>query len=193
MRFSAGVLISLSLSLSVCAAAESVDFTIGAYTPNNVPETVSFTLNSLSYMPNNDFGLYYYEGVTVFVDGVAQVGTVDLYNSRDMQFPVTTDPEQTVLDVSTNELDLLYGFADNGSLALVNGNSLDGPPTIHPGTYSGFEACGYDQECSDLESSVTVTLPGTTAVSPEPGTFVLLGTGALGIAGALRRRTRLSW
>ncbi len=40
-----------------------------------------------------------------------------------------------------------------------------------------------------LEEAITFSqITGTTGATPEPGTWVMLGTGALGLAGSLRRR-----
>ncbi len=45
-----------------------------------------------------------------------------------------------------------------------------------------------DPNIGALLDNVSITSAGSSAVTPEPGTFGLLATGLLGAAGAVRRR-----
>jgi hypothetical protein len=63
-----------------------------------------------------------------------------------------------------------------------------GNPTFIPGTADGF-----DFE-PDREDELAGTLDiETVAQTPEPGSFVLLGSGLLGLAGVVRRKLAISF
>ena len=55
-------------------------------------------------------------------------------------------------------------------------------------TVSGYEALVYDASGALLaDDTATFTLAGATTPTPEPSAFLLLGTGVLSLAGAVRR------
>ncbi|MFZ1100306.1 MAG: PEP-CTERM sorting domain-containing protein, partial [Steroidobacteraceae bacterium] len=63
--------------------------------------------------------------------------------------------------------------------------SLNFSPDVNVKTFAAFDAF------ADLTpSEVTVSLYSTPEAVPEPGTIGLLGTGLLGLAMRLRRRTK---
>ena len=67
------------------------------------------------------------------------------------------------------------------------------PSDVADGDYSGFYLLegGADGNAGNTLATDAFTLDvtsGTTAVTPEPSSFALLGTGLLGMAGVLRKR-----
>jgi hypothetical protein len=57
-------------------------------------------------------------------------------------------------------------------------------PTFIPGTYTL-------EISQDRSYSATLVIDGPSTVTPEPSTFALLGTGILGMAGAMQRKLRI--
>ena len=62
-------------------------------------------------------------------------------------------------------------------------------PVISTGTFYGYEDSGVSY---NPEGPLVITDLSSPSPVPEPGTFALLGTGAVGIAGLLRRRLLVS-
>jgi hypothetical protein len=82
---------------------------------------------------------------------------------------------------------------------LADGNGVMGTYVFPAGTYVGFEDLPFPSPANNSEPDYNdlafvfndVTAVPPPAVTPEPSTFVLLGTGLIGAAGALRRRFAL--
>jgi hypothetical protein len=78
---------------------------------------------------------------------------------------------------------------------LPDGGGTMGSYSFLPGTYVGFEDLNIptptDYDYNDLAFVFTNVTPQTIAPTPEPSTFILLGTGLIGAAGALRRKFAL--
>ena len=148
----------------------------------------------------------------VFADGSGTVtvtaGGVQMYpagqgrtDSPDLQTAILTG----VFDLATPGTVTFNATADDDAFVYVDGLLVDSIGGVHPtvsatGTSATLAAGSHtvqifyvDQEqvgavlgFASLTYGVTVTPPLSTA--PEPGGLVLLGTGALGLAGAARRR-----
>ncbi len=69
-------------------------------------------------------------------------------------------------------------------------------PDVQPGTTQTFPGVTFGTADGDLVLASTVSAPGefavtaVTATTPEPSSFLLLGTGVLGVAGVVRRQLK---
>ena len=103
--------------------------------------------------------------------GLVTCGTITdvmILNPTSTTFPGTTAPRAGA-DWSTPCL----------SAPFTGAGSFFDQPLIADGTYSGFSRFGVAEDA-------TLTISGTPV--PEPGTLALLGTGALGLFGPIRRK-----
>jgi hypothetical protein len=103
--------------------------------------------------------------VSFWVNNSAGVDAVDFFytDNSDEEFVVFTTPGIWNLADVTSDLDL--------------GKTL-----------SGFSIWGCDPACTTFVDDVSIT---TNVATPEPGTLVMLGSGVLAFAGALRRKINL--
>lgn len=77
------------------------------------------------------------------------------------------------------------GFTFTGPL-LFSGS--DSAPTFDPGTFALAGTIDIGNGPMPISGDVTISQEASTATTPEPSTLAMVGTAALGMAGALRRR-----
>lgn len=133
------------------------------------PETGSGTLTA-TLSGTNEWTI---SSVTGIIGGNEITGLASFDGNDNLLFPTDSilDPSGFSVETASGELINIFSFYNPGSV-ITPGNNFG---EIIGGTGSGFGVG-------------TFALEAQNTPVPEPATFVMLGTGILGAAGALRRR-----
>jgi hypothetical protein len=176
LKFASVVLFLMSAPL---LRADSVLFT-----SNDSVHTFSFTLPSQPTpdQSGEDFGnipFFFFNNVAVTVDGVTtNQGVLFVDGAQRIEFAdewaVSSEDEVVFNHFS-------FGFFESEAKKIFSGPV--GSPTFIPGSENGF--LFVPGQVNEPTATLDIT---TVAQTPEPGSFVLLGSGLLGCAGVLRRK-----
>lgn len=113
--------------------------------------------------------------VATLATGLIAPNTAGLVDVTGLSVALTADTEYWfVLAPFDDNTDV--GWANNGASVLPQAYTFASTPS------SGWSSL------NDVGPEQFALFSGSTAVTPEPSTFMLLGTGVLGLAGAVRRK-----
>lgn len=160
--------IAMSFSPNATVNLQDAVLALGNFSGNNSPVNL--------YLESDATGV-----PGTVLDNLTQVGTIPPSPGGLVTFDCTVCPMVQIgtrywivaLETNPNSVQSwMFAYQDaTGIFAYNDGGSFNGPWTQSPGTLSGFRIDG-----------------GTGTGTPEPDTIIMLSTGVLAIAGAIRRK-----
>lgn len=169
------------LSLPVIARADTVDLDLKLVPQAGNPFlTTTYDISFL--LPRSPTPSLVGNGAFLVTDAVILNDSIP---GLPQALPIAISTDAVAFDTSSVNLDAYYntfGFGLEFSGPIFSGTLAS--PTFNLGTYRGAGAFGLAY--TDV---LTITsVPDAIATTPEPSSIALLGTGALCVAGVLRRR-----
>lgn len=170
------------MSVSITAHADTVLFSYAGIDAQGFNQNVSFALPSSPAAINSYPGLrFYIDGITATVNGVT-------YDNYDVSFGSSTPTFGGVAGSTATG----QGDFHLNTVALFSDTTAN--PTFVLGSYAVSSAqFGGDLLALPLSSPGTLTLSAyqPTSVTPEPSSFILLGTGCLLLVVEMTRKRNL--
>ena len=120
------------------------------------------------------------------------VGNITTHCGSDNAYGHLNANELPMGDVTATFLFTVTGVSNSTNLATDTGSGCTGSAATICISNVQFGFGGSDKDDGDDVTNGIYT-PGTTAPTPEPSSLILLGTGILGAAGAMRRRIALGF
>lgn len=165
LAFSALGLIVASPAFAATASTDPTDLFTLTDTVTSTVYTFSLPIPADASYTVSATGLSAFSALSYTVNGTPETGgTVGFFEAADGGGLALEDSSFNLLDVTD-------------SVQLFAGSLTD--PIFTPGTYAQYDANG------DPTGTLVIN---STATTPEPSSIALLGTGALGLAGVIRRK-----
>jgi hypothetical protein len=174
-----------ALSVGLFSAHQAKASTLDTFTLTGDGNVFTFSLTSPSTPSSCDGpGDFCYSGIAIIDYGHSQTDTIeftandgiDIFNSLD----------QSILELSLNNFQPDFFTANQGVVTFIGGTFDLGGYDNGYGTWNYFGK----SDCGNSASYALYVDPPVTSPAPEPSSLVLMSSGMLAAAGAVRRRMK---